>query len=1156
MRELKEIFGERTLILDGAMGTMIQRLGADGCHEGQCCSGNNDALCLTHANEIAGIHRQYLEAGADIISTNSFNANAISQKEYGLEEKVRELNLAAARVARSAADAFMAAHPGREVWVAGSIGPTNRTASMSPDVADPGARNVTFDELRDAYRTQIAGLRDGGVDLLLFETAFDTLNLKAGLHAAALEAEESGKKLPVMVSVTVADKAGRTLSGQTLDALAATVENFDSVVSLGLNCSFGPEEMEPHLLALAEATTLPLSCHPNAGLPDELGEYALTPERFAPLVARMAERAGAAVVGGCCGTTPEHIRLLAEELKGKRPDRKATAADGCLHLAGLERLDLTPGRGFVNIGERCNVAGSRKFLRLIKEGNLAEALDIARRQVEDGALVLDINMDDAMLDAPREMARFLDLLGSDPDIARVPLMIDSSDPAVYLEALRHVQGRSIVNSISLKEGEEKFLGLARKIRSLGAAVVVMAFDEEGQADTFARKTEICGRAYRLLTEKAGFRPEEIIFDPNIMAVATGMPEHDRYGIDYIEAVRWIKRNLPGALTSGGVSNLSFSFRGHNRLREAMHAVFLYHAIEAGLDMAILNPATSVTYADIEPSLRELLERVVLAKDPEAPEELAAYAAAHADEKGGAKATAAVDTDTLAPRERLVRALVKGDASHLEEDLDAQLADGVEAVDIIQGPLMEGMTEVGRLFGEGKMFLPQVIKTARTMKLAVDRLRPFMEKNADAAAPKAGKILFATVKGDVHDIGKNIVSIVLGCNNFEVVDLGVMVPAQEIAGAVRRENPDIVCLSGLITPSLGEMAKVAATFEGEGFRVPLIVGGATTSALHTALRIAPGYSAPVVHATDASSTPLIAAALLEAGSEAYVTRLRAGQEALRRDYARRTEEDSKRMLTGDEAFARRLPQPEVGVAVNPEDVGRQKNYSLTVGGLEPLVNWKSFLHVWRMAAGKSEEKENEAAKLLGDARAMLAELAELGPVVDGRTVMLPASSDGHAITLGGRRLPMARQRFAEDGKPALSLADYVAENDDHAGVFAVTTSPALRDAIAREQMDGDDYRFLLIRTLADRLVEAGAEYLHRVTTGGPADSGHAAPPPAVGIRPAVGYPSMPDQRLIFDLAALVGAADLGITLTENGAMLPQASVMGLHILDPRARYFLI
>lgn len=1151
------------IVLDGAMGTMIQQLGLEerdfhgeafaGC---ECTlAGNNDLLCITMPDAIKLIHTQYFEAGADIISTNTFNANAISQADYGMGDHVFEINEAGARLAREAADEYMAKHPDRQVFVAGSMGPTNKTLSMSPDVADPAARDVRYDEMLAAYRQQIAGLREGGVDLLLFETAFDTLNLKAGLHAAQLEADESGIELPVMVSATIADKAGRTLSGQTLEALAATISPYKSVISLGLNCAFGPEEIEAPLRELAEASLLPLTSHPNAGLPDELGRYAQTPEKFAPLVADLAKRLNLRIVGGCCGTTPDHIRRLSELVKSttatRQPHNHATTQPHNLSLAGLERLDFTSELGFVNIGERCNVAGSRKFLRLIKEGSYEEALDIARKQVEDGALVLDINMDDALLDAPKEMAHFLDLLGSDPDVARVPLMIDSSDPAVYLEALKHIQGRSIVNSISLKEGEEKFVELARKIRELDAAVVVMAFDEQGQADTFERKIEICQRAYNLLIKKAGYRPEEIIFDSNIMAVATGMPEHDHYGLDYIRAVEWIKKNLPGALTSGGVSNLSFAFRGHNKLREAMHAVFLYHAIAAGLDMAILNPATTVTYEDIEPSLRHLLERVVLAKDPQAPEQLMAYAAKHADEKGGAKATASVNVGTLTPCERLARAIIKGDGSHLSDDLTVGINTGMTAVELIQGPLMEGMTEVGRLFGAGKMFLPQVIKTARTMKQAVDFLKPYMEKDTDADAPKAGKIVFATVKGDVHDIGKNIVAIVLRCNNFEVVDLGVMVPVEKIVEAVKTEKPDLVCLSGLITPSLGEMAKVAAAFEAEGFKVPIIVGGATTSELHTALKIATEYSAPVAHATDAGSTPALVSALINADNQAFAADLKNRQAELRAEYTCKSEAQAACRLSEEEAFARRLPQPKEGLQskVRYWDTIPTLIYP-DVKQLEPLINWKAFLHAWRIAHGSGDVLAEEQEKLLTDAREMLAELAKWNrPVVATIHRFVPACSDGQTITLDDMSFSMPRQQFAEEGKPTLSLADYVAEKDDIVGLFAVTTDELLRDTINEYEALKDEYKALLARTLADRLVEAGAEYLHEYVR-------NELGLEHKGIRPAVGYPSLPDQMMIHDLAKLIEPQNIDIQLTENGAMMPQASILGLYIFDPRARYFMV
>ncbi len=823
------------------MGTMIQRRGL--CEKDfrgdrfafwqVDLKGNNDVLCLTRPDVIEDIHRQYVDAGADIISTNTFNANAISLADYSMQDLAREISREGARIARKVADAS-----GREIMVAGSIGPTNKTASMSPDMNDPGMRAVTYDELYDAYTEQIEGLIEGGVDLLLFETVFDTLNLKAGLDAAVSVMRDTGREVPVMLSVTIAGKDGRTFSGQTLEAFIASVSHAP-IYSIGLNCSFGPRDIKPWVAELARISPYPVSCHPNAGLPDASGGYSETPGSMAQVMAELVDEGLVNIIGGCCGTTPGHIAAYPAIVEGKSP-HIPPAVSRQMRLSGLEMLAVVPERNFINVGERCNVAGSRKFLRLISEGSYDEAIAIARKQVEDGAQIIDINMDDGLLDARHEMCRFLNLLASEPDIARVPVMIDSSKWDVIESALKCTQGKGIVNSISLKEGEEAFLWRARRIRSLGAAVVVMAFDEAGQADVFDRKIEVCSRAYRLLTEVAGFPAEDIIFDPNILSIATGIEEHDRYGLDFIRAVEWIKNNLPGAKVSGGVSNLSFAFRGNNPLREAMHAVFLYHAVKAGMDMGIVNPAASVSYPDIEPELRSLLEDVILCRRKGASDDLAAYASSHIpSSKGGESAgeKRVEEWRSLPVGERLVYSLVHGIQAHLSGDISEAIAGGMKPVAVIDGPLMEGMNRVGELFGEGKMFLPQVVKTARTMKSAVAILQPEIDRCNSCGGSKvvgsAGKILFATVKGDVHDIGKNIVSIVLACNNYEVIDLGVMVPAETIVQTALRERPDIICLSGLITPSLDEMVTVARELRRAGVSIPLMVGGATTSGLHTA-----------------------------------------------------------------------------------------------------------------------------------------------------------------------------------------------------------------------------------------------------------------------------------------------------------------------------------
>lgn len=882
--KLEDLVRRRILILDGAMGTMIQRYNlteADFRGEffkeipGQM-KGNNDLLCLTRPDIVSDIHRNYLAAGADIIETNSFNATRVSQADYHVEHCVRDINLAAARLARQAADAFSTEEKPR--FVAGSVGPTNKTCSMSPDVSNPAYRALTFDDLADAYREQMTALLEGGVDALLIETIFDTLNAKAALYAAEQAMEEMGRRVPLMLSVTVSDTAGRTLSGQTLDAFLASVQHAD-IFSVGLNCSFGARQLKPFLEQLAARAPYYISAYPNAGLPNSLGQYDQTPDDMAREVGEYVREGLVNIIGGCCGTTEEYIARFPALVEGAAPHTPAPAPEN-LWLSGLELLEVKPENNFVNVGERCNVAGSRKFLRLINEKNYEEALSIARRQVEDGAQVIDINMDDGLLDAKEEMITFLNLIASEPEIARVPVMIDSSKWDVIVAGLKCVQGKAIVNSISLKEGEEKFLEHARLIRRLGAAAVVMAFDEEGQADTYERRIAVCSRAYRLLVDEAGFRPSDIIFDPNVLAVATGMEEHDNYAVDFIRAAGWIRRNLPGAHVSGGVSNLSFSFRGNNYIREAMHAVFLYHAIREGMDMGIVNPASSVLYTDIPADVLERIEDVVLNRRPDAAERLIETAERlkaekEAEKAGGISASAPAQqawrSGTL--EERLTYALTKGIGDYLEEDLAEALEKYPKAVEIIEGPLMAGMNHVGDLFGAGKMFLPQVVKTARTMKKAVAILQPAIEAEKTEGMASAGRVLLATVKGDVHDIGKNIVAVVMACNGYDVIDLGVMVPAETIVQRAIAEKVDMIGLSGLITPSLDEMVHVAAELEKAGLDIPLLIGGATTSALHTALKIVPVYHAPVVYLKDASQNAAVAARLMNPRQrEAFVREL--------------------------------------------------------------------------------------------------------------------------------------------------------------------------------------------------------------------------------------------------------------------------------------------
>lgn len=869
---MQQLINERILVLDGAMGTMIQQYNlSEADFRGErfkdlpgLLKGNNDMLCLTRPDVIEEIHRKYLEVGADIIETNTFNATAVSMADYHMQAYCREINLAAARLARKIADEYTARTPEKPRFVAGSVGPTNKTCSMSPDVNNPAFRALTFDELSEAYREQMEALLEGGVDAILIETIFDTLNAKAAVLAAETAMQNLGRKVPLMLSVTVSDVAGRTLSGQTLDAFLASVQHAD-IFSIGLNCSFGARQLKPFLEQLARRAPYYISAYPNAGLPNSLGQYDQTPEEMAAEVKEYIDEGLVNIIGGCCGTTEAYIAKYQELIKDAKPHAPAPKPD-YLWLSGLELLEVTPEINFVNVGERCNVAGSRKFLRLINEKKYDEALSIARKQVEDGALVIDVNMDDGLLDAAEEMTTFLNLVASEPDIARVPVMIDSSKWEVILAGLKCVQGKCIVNSISLKEGEEAFVEHARTVKQYGAAVIVMAFDEKGQADTFERKIEVCERAYRILTEKVGFRPQDIIFDPNVLAVATGIEEHNNYAVDFIKATGWIRRHLPGAHVSGGVSNLSFSFRGNNYIREAMHAVFLYHAIQRGMDMGIVNPGTSVLYTDIPSDILERIEDVVLNRRSDAAERLIETAEKLKAEKenSGEQQTASSHLawrEGTTVEERLQYALVKGLGDYLDEDLHEALAKYPDAVSIIEGPLMSGMNHVGDLFGSGKMFLPQVVKTARTMKKAVAILQPYIEAEKKEGARSAGKVLLATVKGDVHDIGKNIVSVVMACNNYEIIDLGVMVPAEKIVETAIREKVDIIGLSGLITPSLEEMVHVVSELERAGLDIPVMIGGATTSKLHTALKIAPVYHAPVVYMKDASLNAPVAARLM-------------------------------------------------------------------------------------------------------------------------------------------------------------------------------------------------------------------------------------------------------------------------------------------------------
>lgn len=1187
---------ERILILDGGMGTMIQGFKlTEEDYRGErfadfpgMLRGNNDLLCITRPDVIASIHRQYLDAGADIFTTNTFNANAVSMSDYGMENYVREINLAAAALSRRLADSYMSEHPGRIIFVAGSVGPTNKTASMSPEVSNPAYRAVTYKDLYSAYKEQIAALVDGGVDIVLFETTFDTLNVKAGLEAADTVLKEKEKDLPVMLSLTLAAQGGRSLSGQTLMAFLASVQH-SNIVSVGLNCSFGAADMKPYLEELAKNAPYYISAYPNAGLPNSFGAYDETPETMAEHVRPFIEEGLVNVLGGCCGTTPAHIAKFPALTKGAAPHVPAKKHD-CLWLSGLELLEVKPENNFVNVGERCNVAGSRKFLRLIKEKKYDEALTIARKQVEDGAQVIDINMDDGMLDARQEMVNFLNLVAAEPDIARVPVMIDSSKWDVIESGLMCVQGKSIVNSISLKEGEEPFLRHARRIRQLGAATVVMAFDEKGQADTLERKIEVCSRAYRLLCD-IGFDPQDIIFDPNVLAIATGMEEHNRYGLDFIQAVDWIKKNLPGAKVSGGVSNLSFSFRGNNYVREAMHSVFLYHTIAKGMDMGIVNPSSSVLYEEIEPSFRSLLEDVILYRRPEAAEELINYAQQlHVDKQDGGAAAKQDAWRNLPLNERLEYALVKGFGEYLENDLQEALQCYDHAVDIIDGPLMGGMNKVGDLFGAGKMFLPQVVKTARTMKKAVAILQPAIEaEKASSGAAKAGKVVFATVKGDVHDIGKNIVSIVLACNNYEVIDLGVMVPAETIIKAVKDEQPDILCLSGLITPSLEEMVHVTEEMKKAGLHTPIMVGGATTSKLHTAIKIAPHYDDPVIHVTDASQNPLIAAKLLNPSThDTYVENLKEEYLTLRKSMEQSKEELVQLSYARSHGVKTDWAQYH---PARPRQTGVHVIPYIPIEEIIPYIHWSFFFLAWRLTgrfdeiskihgcdacraswlAGfpeKERAKAEEAMQLYKDACRLLEYLkdikAEYCRAIYG---FFPASSEGDDLKIGDVVIPTLRQQAKKEGEYK-SLADFVMPESegrtDYVGAFAVTGGAGYYYLKEKFEKENDSYNAMLLQTLTDRLAEATAEYLHEKVRkeywGYSPDEHYSVEElfkvPFAGIRPAAGYPSLPDQLINFSLDRLLDFSRIGIELTENGAMLPTASISGLYIANPRSEYFMV
>ena len=1172
--DIRNLLAARILLLDGGFGTMVQGYGLDEAdYRGERfrdwnvqLKGCNDLLALTRPDTVREIHEKYLQAGADIITTDSFNANAVSLADYGLEPYACEIARAAASVARAAADAFTARNPQKPRFVAGSMGPTNRTASMSADVANPASREVTFRQLADAYREQARGLLDGGADILLIETVFDTLNAKAALWAVDALCAERGCSVPVMVSGTLADASGRTLSGQTVEAFAVSVSHA-RLLSIGLNCAFGARQLLPYLERLAAVAETRISAHPNAGLPNVMGGYDETPAMFAEDVGEYMRRGLVNIVGGCCGTTPAHIFELSK-IVGNYAPRPLPEARHETVLSGLEPLRIVPEANFINIGERTNVAGSARFARLIREGSYEEALSVARAQVEAGAQIVDVCMDDGLIDGPAAMRTFLNLMASEPEIARVPTMIDSSKWEVLEAGLEVTQGKAVVNSISLKEGEAEFLRRAAAIRRYGAAAVVMLFDERGQADTFERKIEVAERAYRLLTGN-GFPPEEIIFDPNVLAVATGIPEHDGYAKAFIDATRWIKEHLPHAKVSGGVSNLSFAFRGNNAVREAMHSAFLYHAIRAGMDMGIVNPQMLRVYDQIEPELLERVEDVLLCRRPDASERLAEYAHAIREEAAAAPVQApdAWRTGTLA--ERIDHAMLKGIADCIEEDALEGYRTLGSPMEVIDRLLMPAMERVGRLFGEGRMFLPQVVKTARVMKRAVAALTPYIEQGTGQSAHTAGKVLIATVKGDVHDIGKNIVSVVMACNGYEIRDLGVMVEAQRIVDEAVAWGAQCICLSGLITPSLDEMTHVCEELERRGLRIPVIVGGATTSALHTALKIAPVYGGTVVHSANASQNSQLLARLLGPDAERFAAEVHEEQEQLRREYRKR--QQARELVPIVEVRRqRRAARTADHIPVVPLHTGRMVFPDFDISDAERFIDWTFFFPAWGIKGHYPEllddpTKGEEARKVLADAQALLKRIRdERLLTLQGVVGIFPARSEGDDIVVTdtrGRDVRLAMLRNQTRGEENRSLADFIASRGDYIGCFALTAGIGLKELTERFRSEGDDYNAILAKLLADRLTEAFAEAVHafvRRQMWGYERDGELSPEEVIrgnyrGRRMAFGYPASPDHSLkreVFDL--LAAEITTGMRMTENYMIDPGESLCGLLFAD--AEYF--
>ncbi len=1193
--ELHSALSQRILILDGGMGTMIQRYKLEEAdYRGERFAdwpsdlkGNNDLLVLTRPDVIGAIHQAYLDAGADIIETNSFNATSIAMADYDMQSLVYELNVAAARLVKDLCVAQTAKTPEKPRYCAGVLGPTNRTCSISPDVNDPGYRNVTFDELVEAYTEAIRGLVDGGADILLVETIFDTLNAKAAVFAIKQFLRTHGLSLPVMISGTITDQSGRTLTGQTTEAFYNSLSHADAL-SFGLNCALGPDLLRPYVEEMSRISASYVSVHANAGLPNAFGGYDLTPEDMGVAVREWAESGLINIVGGCCGTTPDHIAAIAQAVSGVAP-RPLPSIEAKCRLSGLEPFNIGDTDLFVNVGERTNVTGSRAFAKLILAGDYSTALDVARQQVENGAQVIDINMDEGMLDAHGAMVRFLNLIAAEPDIARVPIMIDSSKWDVIEAGLKCIQGKGIVNSISLKEGKDKFVEQARLVRDYGAAVIVMAFDEKGQADTYARKVEICANSYRILVEEVGFPPEDIIFDPNIFAVATGIEEHARYGLDFIEATDWIHQNLPYAKVSGGVSNVSFSFRGNNKVREAIHAVFLYHAIQRGMTMGIVNAGALEVYDEVDPDLRERIEDVVLMRTPkdggDATEHLIALAERFKGEATGDKKAEDLSWREQPVEKRLEYALIKGITTYIVEDTEEVRLKSERPIHVIEGPLMDGMNVVGDLFGAGKMFLPQVVKSARVMKAAVAHLEPFIEEEKIAMgladAPAKGVIIMATVKGDVHDIGKNIVGVVLRCNNYKVIDLGVMVPCQTILDAAREHKADIIGLSGLITPSLEEMAHVAKEMARQGFDIPLLIGGATTSKVHTAVKIAPNYAGPVVYVPDASRAVGVCSNLLsDTLRDKFVADVASEYANIRTIHESR--DQASKLLPLAQARANRFaPDWSAYTPPQPQFLGVKVLDDYPLAELVERIDWTPFFQSWELAGRFPRILQDEivgesARSLWADGQAMLKQIVdEKWLKAAGVVGFFPASSVNEddieirdpqtgAVSMIWHNL---RQQLPKmEGKHDWCLADFVAPKStgvrDYIGAFAVTAGIGIDAHVARFEAANDDYSAILLKALADRLAEAFAERLHervRKEFWGYAaeealDNEALIDEQYQGIRPAPGYPACPDHTAKTGLFQLLNAPQIGMQLTEGYAMLPTAAVSGFYLSHPQSQYF--